>query len=332
MSKNFKNLVFEGGGIKGIAYGGALEVLNKMEILPGISRVAGTSAGAINAALLALGAKSDQVSDLIAQTNFKSFEDSGFFLFNILRVIRKFGWNKGDFFRQWMGEQVKKLTGIADFTFGDLDDEVKSENTKGFRHLYVVITNLTQQKSEVLSHENAAKIPIKDAVRMSMSIPLYFAAVKKEKHIIVDGGASYNYPINIFDNKKYLAKEENGAKVDYHTDENYVFNYETLGFRLDSRQVIEWAKRGWATPPTEIRGIKGYIGGLINFLMETANKSHLHKNDWNRTIFLDTLDVKTTDFELPESKIQELIISGIKCTEDYFKWRETDTLFSMYPV
>ena len=42
-SNGFRNLVFEGGGVKGIAYGGALKVLDSMAILKGIERVAGTS-------------------------------------------------------------------------------------------------------------------------------------------------------------------------------------------------------------------------------------------------------------------------------------------------
>ena len=51
----FRNLVFEGGGVKGIAYCCALGVLDERVILSRISRVGGTSAGAINATLLALG-------------------------------------------------------------------------------------------------------------------------------------------------------------------------------------------------------------------------------------------------------------------------------------
>ena len=43
----FRNLVFEGGGVKGIAYAGAIGVLEERDILAGIQRVAGTSAGAI---------------------------------------------------------------------------------------------------------------------------------------------------------------------------------------------------------------------------------------------------------------------------------------------
>tara|TARA_Y100000815_G_scaffold226384_1_gene214278 strand:+ start:231 stop:413 length:183 start_codon:yes stop_codon:yes gene_type:complete len=47
----FRNLVFEGGGVKGIAYSGALAVLEERGILPQIRRVGGASAGAINTGL-----------------------------------------------------------------------------------------------------------------------------------------------------------------------------------------------------------------------------------------------------------------------------------------
>jgi NTE family protein len=52
MPYNFKNLVFEGGGVKGIAYVGALDVLESKGILNDIERIGGTSAGAINAILV----------------------------------------------------------------------------------------------------------------------------------------------------------------------------------------------------------------------------------------------------------------------------------------
>lgn len=47
------NLVFEGGGVKGVAYCGALHELDSQGILPAVTSVAGTSAGAITAALVA---------------------------------------------------------------------------------------------------------------------------------------------------------------------------------------------------------------------------------------------------------------------------------------
>ena len=50
-----ENLVFEGAGIRGIAYSGAIAELEQHGLLKNIKRVGGTSAGAITALLLCLG-------------------------------------------------------------------------------------------------------------------------------------------------------------------------------------------------------------------------------------------------------------------------------------
>jgi NTE family protein len=51
----WKNLVLEGGGIRGMAYSGAIKVLDEKGVLPQIEKVAGTSAGSIVALLISLG-------------------------------------------------------------------------------------------------------------------------------------------------------------------------------------------------------------------------------------------------------------------------------------
>lgn len=56
MNYQFENLVFEGGGVKGIAYGGALELLEAKGIMPQIKQTSGASAGAIAALLVGLAA------------------------------------------------------------------------------------------------------------------------------------------------------------------------------------------------------------------------------------------------------------------------------------
>ena len=64
-----RNLVFEGGGVKGIAYGGALKMLKKYGFLSHIEKVAGTSAGAITAVLLSIGYTVEELSKIISETN-----------------------------------------------------------------------------------------------------------------------------------------------------------------------------------------------------------------------------------------------------------------------
>ena len=47
---------------------------------------------------------------------------------------------------------------------------------------------------------------------------------------------------------------------------------------------------------------------------------HLHSDDWARTIYIDTMEVKTTDFEIPDSRKKDLISSGQKGAQEYFEW------------
>ena len=58
---NYKNLVLEGGGIRGLAYPGVLQVLEEKSILKNIEKVAGTSAGAIIALMVGLGYNSHDI-------------------------------------------------------------------------------------------------------------------------------------------------------------------------------------------------------------------------------------------------------------------------------
>jgi NTE family protein len=322
MPNEFRNLVFEGGGVKGIAYAGALSELEKLKILHKIKRVSGTSAGAITAVLLSLGYSVDELSKIISNKNFNDFKDDSFgVVFDIIRLIRKYGWHKGKNFSDWIGGLIEKKSGKKDLTFKELHHLREKNN---FLELYIAGTNLSNQSVEIYSHETEPDMEIRKAVRISMSIPLYFQAVSRKNSIMADGGITLNYPINVFDFEKYLDSEKNGEKVTYNKTPNYVFNHETLGFRLDSRDEILYNTMGWSNVPKKVDNILKYNLSLLSFILETANKKHLHKNDWNRTIFIDTLGVKATDFDLPKDKINALVESGRHGVLDHFKWRHRE--------
>lgn len=100
MPLEIRNLVFEGGGVKGIAYGSALKVMEEKGILDGVQRVAGTSAGAITATLLAVGYSADAVGNVIAKTDFRDFEDDDpGVIRDTARLLREYGWFKGNKFK-----------------------------------------------------------------------------------------------------------------------------------------------------------------------------------------------------------------------------------------
>lgn len=273
MAYHFKNLVFEGGGVKGIAYIGAMQVLHSNGILSDIQRVGGTSAGAINATLFALGFTNTEQRKILKNLNFKNFmDDSWGVLRDADRLIDKFGWYKGDFFREWIGKLIENRLGSSHATFRDLKEAGRPD-------LYVYETNLSTRFGERFSYEHTPTVRVADAVRISMSIPLFFAAVRNIRNdVYVDGGVLNNYPIKLFDRKKYIVsdnKKKMALMTDYYEKENesflkknpssspYIFNKQTLGFRLDSKQEIGVFRDGSEPQHHKINDFFDYAIALV---------------------------------------------------------------------
>ena len=132
MSSQFRNLVFEGGGVRGIAYVGAMQVMSQREILKDIARVGGTSAGAINALIFALGYDIQEQRDILKSTDFRKFMDDSFGVIrDIRRLAKSYGYYKGDFFSGWIGGLIKQRLGNEQATFKDLQDAKHPELQKG---------------------------------------------------------------------------------------------------------------------------------------------------------------------------------------------------------
>lgn len=330
MAYHIKNLVFEGGGVKGIAYVGAIQVLEEEGIVPEIKRVGGTSAGAINATLFALGFTNSEQRNILRGLDFNNFMDDSWGLIRDTdRLLNKFGWYKGDFFHEWISGHIKKKLGDPNATFIDLKEDGKPD-------LYVYGTNLSTRFGEVFSQEHTPKIRIADAVRISMSIPLFFSAVRNAREdVYVDGGVLNNYPVKLFDRGKYIISENSkktALKTDYYEKENkrflkkrpssspYIYNKETLGFRLDSKQEIGVFRYGAEPAHSKIDDFFDYVKALVTTIIESQGNTHMHSDDWHRTIYIDTLGVGTTDFDLSDAMKKKLENSGKKGAKAYFKW------------
>jgi len=331
MAYHFRNLVFEGGGVKGIAYVGATEVMEERGILPNIARVGGTSAGAINALLVGLNYSPAETKDLLGRLDFRGFlDDTWGVVRDANRLLNEYGWYKGDFFRRWIGERIAAKAGNPDATFNEIHTQ---RDRKGFRELFFVGANLSTGFAEVFSHEHTPRMCIADAVRISMSIPLFFAAKRGMRgDVYVDGGLIDNYPVKVFDRAKYVddktllctppyyAAHNDALKAQGRSINPYVYNVETLGFRLDSAKEIA-VFRDQAEPESRrIDDFFSYVWALVGTLMETQSSQHLHSDDWQRTVYIDTLGVGTTDFGLTDERKAALVVSGRTHTEEYFAW------------
>lgn len=317
------------GGVKGIAYVGALEELDNKGILDNIECIGGASAGAITALLLGLGYTGDELEQILSKMDFKSFlDDSAGLLRDTLRLVEDYGWYKGDSFRSWIADKIEAKTGNTESTFRDIHE---MSETKGFREIYFIGTNLSTRFSEVFSYENSPDMVVADAVRISMSIPLFFKAVReKNDDIYVDGGVLSNYPIKLFDKASYV--KDNGKETEYYKKQNkilqdykssaqkYIYNCETLGFRLDTAEEISMFHDHTPPPHHKIDNFGSYVISLADTLYDSQLNSHLHSDDWQRTVYIDSIGVKTTDFNLSDETKKKLIESGREYTKKYFEW------------
>ncbi len=312
---DIKNLVFEGAGMRGLAYCGALATLEEQGLAANVEKVGGTSAGAITALLFSLGYTAAEIETLISTTKFKKFNDGKFWIIGgFFRIKNKYGWYRCQRFTDFIASLIAAKTGNGDMTFEEFYEQ-------GYKDLYVTATCLNQQNMVVLSRETYPKMKLKDAVRISMSIPLYFQAVfvdsegniydkqQSDKHldIMVDGGIIGNFPIQIFDR---IALDSTGK-------EYRIPNPHTLGIRMDSDAQIEEDQSCQDLAYCDINSFKDYINAFYTLVIENLNRDDLTEADWNRTVSISHKGIAPKIRKLSKAQKDMLINSGRTAMEKF---------------
>lgn len=180
-------LIMKGGGVKGLAYVGAIKVLEKEFKF---NWFIGTSAGAIAAVLLGAGYDSNELEDLLFNKKFKDFLDAKWFE-KATNLTFKKGLHNGHAFKSWISDLlVKKLK--------------SKESVKMHALPYrVTIFASTRELTELRFDSNAKdadKYDASYAVRCSMSIPGVFTPEYFNGKRVFDGGLQNNYPVQTIKN------------------------------------------------------------------------------------------------------------------------------------
>jgi NTE family protein len=306
------DLVFEGGGVKGVGLVGAYEELERQGYAP--QGVAGTSAGAITAALVAVGFRADRIKEIVFEMPFRKFKDRSAtdrlpLIGPGLSVVRNYGIYRGKFFRDWLQELLDEQ-GIT--KFGQLVDEHAESEDQRYR-LRVIASDVTERRMLVLPNDAEVlgiepdELEIADAVRMSMSIPFFFEPVvhknpvTRREHLIVDGGLLSNFPVWLFDCE--------GRDPRWPTFGALLVEPEpstAIGHRLPGDD--EGLRRGSLTD---------YIKSLALTMMEAHDRLYVDKATYARTIPIPTLGVGTTEFDISPERRDALYESGRKAAEQF---------------
>jgi NTE family protein len=299
------DLVFEGGGVKGIGLAGAYAELARRGFAP--KSVAGTSAGAIFAALVAAGYSADELADIVATLPYESFKDETWedrvpLVGRELNVLLHKGIYRGEAFLDWMRAHLEKkgITRFGQLTIPDAEDPEQRYR------LRVIASDVTHRRMLVLPNDahclglEAEDLEIAEAVRMSMSIPIFFEPVLHEnklagtKHLIVDGGMLSNFPVWLFDRKGREPRWPTFGLMLVEPDP-----HAPLGSRLPRDED--------AADPSSLLD---YVKSLAHTMMEAHDRLYLDKATFARTIPIPTLGVGTTEFDITPTRAQALYESG----------------------
>ena len=283
-----KNLVFKGGGVLGIAYAGAITEMEANGTLAGVERVAGTSAGAITACLLALRYDAKEILDIVKSTDFKTFEDP----IKPIEGFERFGLHSGNAFMAWIKQIIVGKGYNENMTFADL-------HNMGGRDLHVFASDITSGGLKRFSYADTPNVVIAEAVRASMSIPFFFEEYNfvnsiPDNHIYVDGGAVYNYPLTSFD--------------------LVGVNPETLGLFL--------INLSGAKPIVKIKPghVLAYARAVEDVVLEAQNiELATNKEEMHRTVMIDSLGISATNFGLSDDQKTALYQAGRDAYLNYFK-------------
>ncbi|XP_014784577.1 uncharacterized protein LOC106879487 isoform X2 [Octopus bimaculoides] len=150
------------------------------------------------AALISVGVSSTELLDYLSQDIGKLMLDHKWGYLSLLpNLIKNFGWNPGKKIDTWFKNVLKDKTGSAEVTFWQIYKYYG-------RELCVVVTNVNHMAVEYCHTKTTPNMPVRLAVRMSMSIPVmfhppkYYASDGTDMHY-ADGGLLCNYPIHCFD-------------------------------------------------------------------------------------------------------------------------------------
>jgi NTE family protein len=298
----FADLVLEGGGVKGVGLAGAYVALREAGYTA--ANVAGTSAGAITAAFIAADFPPEELED-------KGWEDKVPLIEKTTSLLLDLGIYEGERFLEWMREMLAQQDVK---TFGDLIRDPDETNPRYRYRLQVIASDVTNRKLLILPQDAGLlgiepdELEVAYAVRMSMSIPIFFEPVRhvnpetNEEHVIVDGGMLSNYPVWLFD-------VADGEPPDWPTFGMLLVEpkpREHLGKRID--------------PPKKERGVGAlidYLKSMAQTMMAAHDRLYVEQADFARTIPIPTIGVGTTEFDITPARRRELFDSGKKATEDF---------------
>jgi NTE family protein len=310
--------VFSGGGIKGLAFAGALQAAAEAGYTEWVD-LAGTSAGAITAMALAVGYDASGLRELFS-FDFSKIDDRGG-PFGIGVVVNYFhhGITRGKALTSWIESLLEnapvKKDGRAPAVFGDLGGRLRVVGADIVHSRMVVfpddVGNYLDDDGKPFVPD---EFPIATAVRISAGYPGFFppitlrnAATGKDG-ALVDGGVTSGFPVFLFDQPE---------------PERPTWAFRLYDGMPPEKPPYHPIDRG---PLWPIDMISDVIDTAINALDDFELKTF-----GNRVVAIPTGAISALDFKLTEAQKKELYDLGYAAGTEFFKAPDPTNRFGQKP-
>jgi len=233
----YDTICMSGGGVKGFAFIGALDYLNKKKIIniDNIKNWVGTSIGSILAYAVVCGFTITEMENFIIEFDFTKTNPD----ISIDNIFISHGISDGKRAEFILRSFIQHKFNIDDITFLELYKLTQ-------KNLLIIGTNFTHAREELFSHNTTPDMSVVTAVRISMSIPVFFTPVLYNNCYYVDGSITNNFPIK-------------------HCDK-----YTTIGLYIRNNND---------TCNNEITSIVSIIIGCMNIISDTINHKDINMCD-----------------------------------------------------
>jgi NTE family protein len=246
---------------------------------------------------------------------------------------------EGTGFYNWIKNALhKKLRESAlqgeELTFGDLHrNDVPKDAPPVYRYkLQVIVSDTTEKRMVVLPRdahllgiENPDGLSVARAVRMSMSIPVYFEPVRHQEsktgrtHLIVDGGMLSNFPVWLFD----VAENQVQQKPKRPTFGLKLIEPDPRKPILEPGSTSDVPEPESSDHPERIAAID-YLWSLVTTMMEAHDRMYIEEKKFKTTIGIDTKGVGTTEFSLSDERKDKLYESGREAANAFLDTIESE--------
>lgn len=257
----YKNLVLSGGSIHAFSHMGALFRLQEKGLIDvkKLKAVAGASAGSLFALLIVLGFSLTDIWDFIRNIDINKLVKPDFFSF-----INEFGVDNGNLILNILEDILFSTTKIKNINLSQLFELTKI-------HLTVVGSCLTTKEIVYFDHINTPNLSAALAIRISISMPGFFAPVKLENKIYIDGALLNSFPMNLFEDR---LDETIGILIHHHYNTNFTCPEEYI-MSVFNLFMYHFYKQAEKYPNNTIYVMKNEAQSIFNFNIPLELKNRL---------------------------------------------------------